>query len=67
MTTFWKILRHSRAKKFVPRSSSVPLNGNNRSKELRWLASVEMFFAKRVLVVQTIKYLLHLAASCMKI
>jgi len=64
MLTFQIILGHSRAKNFVPRSPldfnrPVPLNINNRSKDLRWLARVGMFFAKQVLVLQTIKHLLH--------
>jgi len=37
----------------------VSLKVNYRSQELRWLARVGMFFAKRVFLVQTIKHVLH--------
>jgi len=42
-----------------PLGPPVPLNANYRTKQLRWLATVGMFFAKRVLLEQTVKHLLH--------
>jgi len=64
MPTFQKFLGNSPAKKIcaqVPTCRLVPLNVKIPLKNYDgWRERVGMFFAKQVLVVQTIKYLLQI-------